>query len=35
VWQETVLNDDSLSAVAFRYIDIVGQKYLMQATQPR
>ena len=35
VWQETLLNDDSLVAVAYRYIDIVGQVYLMQSTQPR
>lgn len=35
VWQETLVNDDSQSAVAFRYVDIVGQVYLMQSTRPR
>lgn len=35
VWNETALNDDTIAAVAYRYIGVPGQTYRMQASQPR
>ncbi|WP_137152798.1 hypothetical protein [Devosia sp. FKR38] len=34
-WHETLLNDDSMSELAYRYIGVIGQVWLMQATKPR
>lgn len=34
-WHETLLNDDSIAALAYRYLGVPGQVWLMQASTPR
>lgn len=34
-WHETLLNDDAMAELAYRYIGVIGQVWLMQATKPR
>ncbi len=35
VWRETLLNDDSVSELLFRHIDVAGSIYLMRGSVPR
>jgi hypothetical protein len=33
IWRETALNDDALSAISFRHVDVAGQVHLMRASE--
>lgn len=35
IWRETALNDDALSAISFRRLDVAGQVTLMRASEAR
>lgn len=35
VWRETLLNDDSISELLYRHIDVAGSVYLMRGAVPR
>ena len=35
IWHETLLNDDAIASLAYRFVEVVGKVYLMQASQPR